>query len=42
METTRDDEVRYDEVEEIPNEQTLHAMAQVEKILAAWEKMREE
>ena len=42
METTRDDEVRYDEVEEIPNEQTLHAMAQADAILDAWEKMMED
>ena len=41
METTRDDEVRYDEVEEIPNETTLHAMAQTEKIIEAWLKLKE-
>ena len=43
METTRDDEVRYDddEVEEIPNETTLHAMAQTEKIIEAWLKWKE-
>lgn len=35
--------VRYDEVlEEIPNEATLRAMAQTERILDAWEKMKEE
>ena len=34
--------VRYDEIEEIPKETTLRAMAQADKILDAWERMKEE
>ena len=41
METAVYDEY-VEEVEEIPNEQTLHAMAQAKKIAEAWRKLREE
>ena len=34
--------VRYDEIKEIPKETTLRAMAQADKILDAWERMKEE
>ncbi len=35
--------IRYDEVlEEIPNETTLHAMAEAKKIVEAWKKMMED
>ncbi len=32
----------YDDVEEIPNETTLHAMEEAKKIIEAWRKMKEE
>ena len=39
---TMETELYDEEIEEIPNEQTLHAMAQADRILDAWERMREE
>ncbi len=34
--------IRYDdETEEIPNETTLHAMAEAKKIVEAWKKLKE-
>ena len=35
-------ELYEDYGEEIPNEATLHAIAQADRILDAWEKMKEE
>ncbi len=39
---TMETELYDEEIEEIPNETTLRAMAQADRILDAWERMREE